>query len=107
MKMKLLGLIVISLLLLLPAAKLSRAAPATSTPNVSHYCQSGTGALLIDDSDTILQSVYEKCRPGDTIGIAAGGNGSVGVQRLCDFTKAIQQASRLTVCVLAPLRPTR
>jgi hypothetical protein len=62
---------------------------------------------MIDDSEAILQKIYDTCKPGDTIGIAAGGNGSVGVQRLCDFNKTIQQASRLTVCVLAPLRPTR
>jgi hypothetical protein len=82
-------------------------APASVLPNQSHYCMSGTLALMIDDKDEILQKIYETCKPGDTIGVAAGGNGSVAVQRLCDFTKTITQASRLTVCVLVALRPTR
>jgi hypothetical protein len=88
-------------------AKPTYSAPASAPPNQSHYCMTGTMALMIDDKDEILQKIYETCKPGDIIGVAAGGNGSVAVQRLCDFTKTITPASRLSVCVLAPLRPTR
>ena len=75
-----------------------------SNAGQSYYCATGSMLMMIDDNEDSLRKVYETCKPGDTIGLAQG---SVNVQRMCDFTKTIQLANRVTVCVLAPLRPTR
>ncbi len=77
---------------------------AKTNAGQSYYCATGSALMMIDDTEDTLQKIYETCKPGDTIGLAQG---SVNVQRLCDFTKTIQLANRVTVCVLAPLRPTR
>jgi hypothetical protein len=82
----------------------SRSLAAGVQPNQSYYCQSGSALMMIDDNEESLQKIYSVCKPGDTIGLAQG---SVNVQRLCDFTKSVALANRVTVCVLAPLRPTR
>ena len=83
----------------------SQAAQTTKTnAGQSYYCATGSALMMMDDNEDTLRKIYETCKPGDTIGLAQG---SVNVQRLCDFTKTIQLANRVTVCVLAPLRPTR
>ena len=76
-----------------------------SQPNQSYYCGTGMVYLLNDAKEETLKKVYETCKVGDIIGIASGPGGAV--QRICDFTKQIQIAEGLTVCVLAPLRPVR
>jgi|SRR6185312_4526852 hypothetical protein len=96
------GSLILACIMIFTFPNNSRAAGAL--PNQSYYCQSGSAVMMIDDNDASLQKVYETCKPGDTIGLAQG---SVNVQRLCDFTKTITLANRVTVCVLASLRPTR
>jgi hypothetical protein len=52
------------------------------------FCLAGTSAMSLDSSERELAIVKEKCPPGDTIAIPAGGGGDKPVAMICDFTKS-------------------
>jgi hypothetical protein len=92
-----------ALLMCVGAALMSKQAAAES-----QYCLAGTTLLMIDSDEATLAKVAASCKVGDIIAIASGGSGGhEAVVRLCDFSKTIADAGRLTECVLGSLRSVR
>jgi hypothetical protein len=74
----------------------------------SAYCRSAAQALFEGSGDAEVATVWQKCKQGDTIAIAAGAQGAVlQIGRLCDFTKPIVNIGSQVICVLGAERGVR
>jgi hypothetical protein len=70
------------------------------------HCAWGTGALLLGDiRPGHEEQLFQRCQPGDTIGIRP--DYTVIVARVCDFAQPVMVLRTKVVCVLRPPRGVR